>query len=61
MLDLGRHAVFIWASYAAVVAVLAALVAWLILDGRRLERLRRDLEAKGIRRRSESDPTDASS
>ncbi|MEZ5844421.1 MAG: heme exporter protein CcmD [Hyphomicrobiaceae bacterium] len=53
MIDLGKHAVFIWASYGATTVVLAGLVAWLIADGRRLERALRDLEARGVRRRSD--------
>lgn len=52
MIDLGKHAVFIWSSYAVVTVVLAGLVAWLVLDGRRLKRRLADLEAQGITRRS---------
>ena len=51
-MDLGPHAGFIWASYGAVGLVLAALVAWLLWDGRRQRRLLEDLEARGVRRRS---------
>ena len=43
---------FIWASYLIVAAVLALLVAWLVIDGRRLQRLLDELEASGVRRRS---------
>ena len=46
MPDLGPHAAFIWASYALMAAVLAALTAWLVLDGRRQARLLADLEAR---------------
>ena len=52
MLDLGPHAAFIWASYAAVGLVLGALVAWLVFDGRRQRRRLADLEARGHARRS---------
>jgi heme exporter protein D len=55
-MDLGPHAAFIWASYAATVAVLGGLVAWLVLDGRRQQRLIDELEARGVRRRSEREP-----
>jgi heme exporter protein D len=53
-MDLGPHAGFIWASYAAAAAVVAALIVWLVLDGRRQQRLVDDLEARGVRRRSAS-------
>jgi heme exporter protein D len=51
-MDLGPHAAFIWAAYAVVTAVLAGLIAWLVLDGRRQQRLIDALEARGVRRRS---------
>lgn len=51
-MDLGPHAPFIVASYAIVTVVLIGLVAWLILDGRRQQRILDDLEARGVRRRS---------
>jgi len=51
-MDLGPHAAFIWAAYAAVVVVLAALIAWLALDGRRQQQLIDEFEARGVRRRS---------
>ena len=52
-MDLGPHAAFIWAAYATVAVVLAALVAWLVLDGRRQRQLVDELEARGVRRRSQ--------
>lgn len=51
-MDLGPHAAFIWASYAVVALVLAALVGWLAFDGRRQQRWLDELEARGVRRRS---------
>lgn len=60
MLDLGKHAVFIWSSYAVVVAVLASLTAWLVIEGSRLKRRLAKLEARGVRRRSAPDGRDAS-
>lgn len=54
-MDLGPHAAFIWASYTIVAVVLAALAAWLIVDGRRQQRLLDDLEARGVRRRANRD------
>ena len=52
-MDLGPYAPFIWASYAAAAVVLAALAGWLYLDGRRQQRLIGELEARGVRRRSD--------
>jgi heme exporter protein D len=52
-MDLGPHASFIVASYAVVAVVMAGLVAWLVLDGRRHRRALEALEAQGIRRRSQ--------
>jgi heme exporter protein D len=52
-MDLGPHAAFIWAAYASVAVGLAALVAWLVLDGRRQQDLVDELEARGVRRRSD--------
>ena len=52
-MDLGPHAAFIWAAYAVVAVVLAALVVWLVLDGRRQQQLVDELEARGVRRRSQ--------
>jgi heme exporter protein D len=58
-MDLGPHAAFIWAAYGAATIVLAGLVAWLVLDGRRQQRLIEELEARGVRRRSERAPPSA--
>jgi heme exporter protein D len=52
-MDLGPHAAFIWAAYSVVAVVLAALVVWLVLDGRRQQQLVDELEARGVRRRSQ--------
>ncbi len=46
------HALYIWLSYGVVGVVVAALVAWVMLDGRRLSRQLARLEAAGGRRRS---------
>lgn len=51
-LDLGPYAGFIWASYGVAASIVAALIAWLVLDGRRQARALADLEARGIKRRS---------
>jgi heme exporter protein D len=51
--DLGPHAAYIWAAYAAVAAGLAALVGWLVLDGRHQQHLVGELESRGVRRHSD--------
>jgi heme exporter protein D len=51
-MDLGPYAGYIVASYAAAALVLSALVAWLLFDGRRQQRLIDELESRGVRRRS---------
>ncbi len=53
-MDLGPHAAYILASYVAAALVIAGLIAWLVIDGRRQERLISDLEARGVRRRSDA-------
>ena len=50
--DLGPYAGFILASYAIAAVVIAGLIGWLVLDGKRLARALADLEARGIRRRA---------
>jgi heme exporter protein D len=51
-MDLGPHAGFIVAAYAAAIAIVAGLIVWVVLDRRRLTRAVDELEAKGITRRS---------
>jgi heme exporter protein D len=46
------HAGFIAAAYIATALVLAALVAWVVVDGRVQKKRLADLEARGIKRRS---------
>jgi heme exporter protein D len=43
---------FVVAAYVTMVAVLAALIAWIVADGRAQRRRLADLEARGVRRRS---------
>ncbi len=51
-MDLGPHAAFIWMSYAAVTLGVALLFAWIVLDGKKQAAALKDLEARGVRRRS---------
>ncbi|MBN8921124.1 MAG: heme exporter protein CcmD [Rhizobiales bacterium] len=51
-MNLGPHAAFIIAAYAVAAVVIAALAGWVIADYRTQRAALRDLEARGIRRRS---------
>lgn len=55
MIDLGKHAVFIWSSYGAVAVVLAGLIYWLIAEGRYYEARLKEFEARGVGRRGSAD------
>jgi heme exporter protein D len=47
------HAGFIAAAYIVTAVGLAGLIAWIVADGRTQRRRLADLEARGIKRRSE--------
>lgn len=51
--SLGPHSGFILAAYAASVIIVFAVLGWILADGVLLRRQMRDLEARGIRRRSD--------
>ncbi len=53
-MDLGPYSGFILAAYGIAVAVVLALVAWVIADYRAQRRLLADLEARGVTRRSDA-------
>jgi heme exporter protein D len=53
MINLGPHAGFIVSAYAAAIAIVAGLIAWIVLDRRHLTRMLDAFEAQGISRRSE--------
>jgi heme exporter protein D len=55
MTNLGPHAAFIIAAYAAALAVVIALVGWVIADHAAQRRLLADLEARGVTRRSDKE------
>jgi len=46
-MELGPHAVYIWSAYGVVALTLAALIGWLVAEGRRQQRLIDDIEARG--------------
>jgi heme exporter protein D len=52
MTEVAAHTGFILAAYLATAIVLAALIGWILLDGRSLRRKLAALEARGVRRRS---------
>jgi len=54
-MNLGPHAAFIIAAYAAALVVVVGLVAWVIADHAAQRRLLADLEARGVTRRSEKE------
>lgn len=51
-MDLGPHAVFIWAAYAATALLIGLLIAYLLLEARRYRQHLEALEARGITRRA---------
>jgi heme exporter protein D len=56
-MDLGPHAGFIIAAYGAATVVVLALIAWVLLDYAAQRRILRDLEARGVTRRSDERKT----
>jgi heme exporter protein D len=51
-MNLGPHADFIVAAYAATAFIVAALIAWIVLDYSAQRRMLGDLEERGVTRRS---------
>ena len=52
-MTLGPHADFIVGAYAAAIAIVGFLVAWVLIDRWRLAQMLGELEARGVTRRSE--------
>jgi heme exporter protein D len=52
-MDLGPHAAFIVIAYGFATLIVAATIAWIVLDYRRQTRSLAGLEARGATRRSE--------
>ena len=52
-MNLGPHADFIVAAYAATVFVIAALITWVVLDYSAQRRILGELENRGVTRRSQ--------
>lgn len=55
-IDLGTHAGFIIASYAVFFVVVIGLIVWVVTDGMAQRRALAELEARGVRRRSDVTP-----
>jgi heme exporter protein D len=53
-MNLGPHAAFIVAAYAAAGTIVAFLILWIMLERRHLSRALGDLEAQGLTRRSQA-------
>jgi heme exporter protein D len=54
-MNLGPHAAFIIAAYAAALAVVSGLIAWVLADHAAQRKLLADLDARGMTRRSEKE------
>jgi heme exporter protein D len=54
------HTAFVLASYGAAIVALTALIGWILIDQRRQNQALRELESRGVRRRSETKPDIAS-
>jgi heme exporter protein D len=52
MIPQGAHWGYVLAAYGLTAVVMAGLIAWVIVDGRRHAKMLADLEARGVRRRS---------
>jgi heme exporter protein D len=51
-MDLGPHWAFIVTAYALMIVIVAGLIGWVLVDHRLQVRTLTDLEARGLRRRS---------
>jgi heme exporter protein D len=52
-MDLGPHATFIIASYAAAAFIVALLIGWIVAENRALKRTLAEFDARGVTRRSD--------
>jgi heme exporter protein D len=58
-MNLGPHTSFILAAYGAAVLIVAGMIAWVVFDHWRQARALAVLEARGVTRRSEPRPGEA--
>ena len=54
MIDLGPHTAYIAGAYLGVAAMLALVIGFTVWDGRRVKAKLAALEARGVRRRSDT-------
>ena len=52
-MDLGPHAAFIVGAYAVALVIMVAMITWIWLDHRQQAKTLADLEARGVKRRSQ--------
>ncbi len=52
-MNLGPHAAFIVAAYAAASTIVVSLILWIVIERRQLSRALGELEAQGLTRRSQ--------
>ena len=53
-MNLGPHASFIVVAYGAAALILAALIAWIMIDPRAQRRTLAEMESRGVTRRGRS-------
>jgi heme exporter protein D len=58
-MNLGAYSTFVLGAYGAAVLIVAAMIAWVVIDHRRQARALADLESRGVTRRSEQRPGEA--
>jgi heme exporter protein D len=57
MIELGPHAVFIVTAYAGVAAATLGMIGWVLWGSAAVKRRLAALEAQGVRRRSDGQPS----
>lgn len=53
MIDLGEHWAFVVGAYGVTLVAVAAIIGWVVAEARRQRARLAELEARGIRRRSD--------
>jgi heme exporter protein D len=58
-MNLGPYAYFVLGAYGAFALIVAGMIAWVVIDHRRQSGALAELEARGVTRRSERRPEEA--